>query len=78
MGVVALRGLWGVWQEQSWHHSSHCHSTPEGGGTARAGLCRVGTALLWPQAAGVSCQCASVVAASQVGEAAPETAWVGD
>lgn len=59
-------------------HSSHCHSAPEEGGTARAGLCRVGTALLWPQAAGVSCHCGSVIAASQVGEAAPETAWVGD
>lgn len=38
-----------------------------------------GHTLLWPQAAGVSCQCGSVIAASQVGKAAPETlAWVGD
>lgn len=34
--------------------------------TGRAKLCRVGTALLWPQAAGVSCRCGSVVASARV------------
>lgn len=59
-------------------HSSHCHSAPQGRDTGRTGLCGAGTALLWPQAAVVSCHCGSVVAASQVGEAAPESsvqAW---
>lgn len=34
-------------------HISQCHSAPQGG-DRQPGLCRVGTALLWLQAAAVS------------------------
>lgn len=49
MGCVAGAELAGTAPTAMWD------SGPQGGGTVRAGLCRVGTVLVWPQAAGVSC-----------------------
>lgn len=72
-GSSCTEGLWVCGRSRVGRHSSHCHSAPQGGGTGRAGLCRAGTALLWPEAAAVSCHCCFVVAVSQVNEAAPES-----